>query len=338
VDIACAFPPVPDTPEHIRLAERLGYRRAWVYDTPALQLDVWMTLGRAADRTARIELGPGVLIPSLRHVLVTAAAIASLVAAAPGRVNVGIGSGFTGRMAMGQRPNSWDSVRRYARQLRALLAGEAVEVDGAMAQMLHGEGQAPRRPIRVPFVFGTRGPRGEAVAREEGDGVFSVVPTPGFAWSILLTLGTVLEPGESADAPRVLAAAGAGAAVVLHRAWEYRGAPGSPDPLGSPSATPLPTLDTLPGGRQWRAAIEAIPARERHLRTHTGHLTTPNAVDRGVISGELIRRFTFTGEAAALRARMGELAARGVTEIAYQPSGPDVPRELTAFARMAGLG
>lgn len=325
MDISCAFPPVPDTPEHIRLAERLGYHRAWVYDTPALQLDVWMTLGRAADRTSRIELGPGVLIPSLRHVLVTATAIASLVDVAPGRVNVGIGSGFTGRMAMGQRPNPWESVARYARQLRALLSGEAVEVDGAMAQMLHGEGQAPRRPIRVPFVFGTRGPKGEAIARQEGDGVFSVVPTPGFAWSILLTLGTVLDPGETVEAPRVLEAAGAGAAVVLHRAYEYRNVAGL-------------DLDTLPGGRQWRAAIEAIPERGRHLRTHTGHLTTPNEIDRRVISGDLIRRVTFTGAADELRARVADLGARGVTEIAYQPSGADVPRELTAFARMAGLG
>jgi 5,10-methylenetetrahydromethanopterin reductase len=107
VDISCAFPPVPDTPEHIALAERLGFRRAWVYDTPALQLDVWMTLARAAERTRTIELGPGVLIPSLRHVLVTAAAVATLVDVAPGRVNVGIGSGFTGRLAMGQRSNPW---------------------------------------------------------------------------------------------------------------------------------------------------------------------------------------------------------------------------------------
>jgi hypothetical protein len=56
MDISCAFPPVPETPEHIALAERLGYRRAWVYDTPALQLDVWATLARAAERTRRIEL------------------------------------------------------------------------------------------------------------------------------------------------------------------------------------------------------------------------------------------------------------------------------------------
>jgi 5,10-methylenetetrahydromethanopterin reductase len=325
VDVSCAFPPVPATPEHIVLAERLGYRRAWVYDTPALQLDVWMTLARAAERTRRIELGPGVLIPSLRHVVVTAAAVATLVDLAPGRVNVGIGSGFTGRMAMGQRPNSWSAVARYARQLRALLAGETVEVEGALTRLLHGVGQAPPRPIRVPLLFGTRGPKGEAVARAEGDGVFSVAPTPGFAWSILLTLGTVLEPGEPADAPRVLDAAGAGAAVLLHRAWEYRRVPGL-------------DLATLPGGPEWRAAIEAVPAHERHLRTHAGHLTELNPLDRAVVTGDLIRRVTFTGEAPALRARIGELAARGVTEIAYQPSGRDVPRELTAFARMAGIG
>ena len=325
MNISCAFAPVPGTPEHVALAERLGYRRAWVYDTPALQLDVWMTLARAAERTSRIELGTGVLIPSLRHVVVTAAAIATLVDQAPGRVNVGIGSGFTGRLAMGQRPSSWDFVARYARQLRALLAGETVEVDGALTRLLHGPGQAPPRPIRVPFVFGVRGPKGQAVARELGDGIFTVAPTGGFAWSALLTHGTVLEPGEPFDAPRVLAAAGAGAAVSLHRAWEFRNVPGL-------------DLDALPGGPAWRAAVEAIPAPERHLRTHEGHLTFLNDLDRPVIEGKTIEAFTFTGEAPALRERLGRLAGKGVTEIAYQPKGPDIERELTAFAAMAGLG
>jgi 5,10-methylenetetrahydromethanopterin reductase len=93
----------------------------------------------------------------------------------------------------------------------------------------------------------------------------------------------------------------------------------------------------MPGGAEWRAAIEAIPSRERHLHTHRGHLTFPNEIDRKVLTGETIRRYTFTGEAETLRKRMDELAARGITEIAYQPAGPDIPRELTAFARMAGL-
>jgi 5,10-methylenetetrahydromethanopterin reductase len=322
MDVSCAFAPVPQTPEHVALAERLGYRRAWIFDTPALQLDVWMTLARAAERTSRIELGPAVLIPGLRHVVVTAAAIATLVAQAPGRVNVGIGSGFTGRLALGQRPHAWTFVERYARQLRALLAGETVEVDGALTRLLHGPEQAPARPIRVPFLFAVRGDRGQAIARELGDGIFTVTPTGGFAWSALLTHGTVLERGESFDAPRVLAAAGPGAAVALHRAWEF--------PKGL-------DLEGLPGGRAWRAAIEAIPERERHLRTHEGHLTFLNDLDRPVVRGEIIKTFTFTDEAPALRTRLGQLAERGVTEVAYQPKGADLPRELRAFAAMAGL-
>ena len=325
MDISCAFPPVAGTPDHIALAERLGYRRAWVYDTPALQLDVWATLARAAERTRRIGLGPGVLIPSLRHVLVNAAAVATLVDLAPCRVNVGIGSGFTGRLAMGQRPNSWTLVAGYARDLKALLAGETVEIDGAATRMLHGPGQAPPRPIRVPIVFGIAGPKGEAVARELGDGVFTVMPTRGFAWSILLGFGTVLDPGESLDSPRVLEAAGAGAAVVYHRAFDVPGAPGRP------------SLAELPGGTAWRSAMEAVPPRERHLHTHEGHLTFPNAIDRKTLTGEAIRRYTLSGDAGTLRGRLADLASRGSTEIAYQPAGPDIPRELTTFARMAGL-
>ena len=325
MDISCALAPVPDTPDHIALAERLGYRRAWVYDTPALQLDVWMTLARAAECTRRIELGPGVLIPSLRHVLVTAAAVAGLVALAPGRVSIGIGSGFTGRLAMGQRPNPWSFVADYIRQLTALLAGEIVEVDGAMTQMLHGPGQAPPRPIRVPIVVGTGGPKGEAIARQLGDGIFTVVPVAGFKWAVLLRLGTVLDPGESAESERVMLAAGAGSSVAYHRAFDLPGAPGRPG------------LEDLPGGAEWRALIEAIPQRERHLHTHRGHLTYPNEIDRQVLTGELIRRVSLTGEATELRERTAALGARGVTEIAYQPSGPDSPRELTAFARMAGI-
>ena len=54
-----------------------------------------MTLALAGVRTERIVLGPGVLIPSLRHPMVTASAIATLVGlVGPDRVIVGAGTGF----------------------------------------------------------------------------------------------------------------------------------------------------------------------------------------------------------------------------------------------------
>src|ERR1700756_3635382 len=160
MDIACAFATSSDTPAHVELAETLGYKHAWLYDSPALYPDVWMVLSRRAVRTSRIGLGPGVLVPSLRHPMVNAAAIAELVDQAPGRVVVAVGSGFTGRMALGERPMSWRKVAEYVRCLRALLAGETAEWEGAKIRMLQLPGFGAKRPIDVPILIGADGPKG----------------------------------------------------------------------------------------------------------------------------------------------------------------------------------
>src|SRR3712207_2326084 len=88
MQVSVAFPTALDSHENIALAEELGYERAWLYDTPQNSPDVWMTLALAAERTTRIGLGPGVLVPSPRHPMVNAAATAALVAMAPDRVQV----------------------------------------------------------------------------------------------------------------------------------------------------------------------------------------------------------------------------------------------------------
>ena len=75
LEISCAFPPSAAAVEHAVLAEQLGFRRVWFYDSPALYPDVWVTLALVAERTERIELGPATLIPHLRHPMTQAAAI-----------------------------------------------------------------------------------------------------------------------------------------------------------------------------------------------------------------------------------------------------------------------
>ncbi len=167
--LSCAFATSAQSHDHARIAEDLGYAHAWFYDSPALYPDVWVQLCRAAERTSRIGLGPGVLVPSLRHPMVNAAAIATLVSiAGADRVTIAIGSGFTGRLTMGQRPLKWSYVTRYVQVLRALLRGEEVEWEGGVLRMLHPEGYGAPRPIDVPFVIAAAGPgahRGGARAR-----------------------------------------------------------------------------------------------------------------------------------------------------------------------------
>ena len=51
--ISCAFATSAESHEHARIAENLGYARAWFYDSPALYPDVWVQLCRAAEHTTR---------------------------------------------------------------------------------------------------------------------------------------------------------------------------------------------------------------------------------------------------------------------------------------------
>jgi 5,10-methylenetetrahydromethanopterin reductase len=329
MDISCAFATSSSTPEHVQLAESLGYRRAWLYDSPALYPDVWMILSRCAERTARIGLGPGVLVPSLRHPMVNAAAIAELADQAPGRVAVAIGSGFTGRFALGKRPMPWRQVAQYVRCLKALLAGDIAEWDGARIRMLHLPGFGANRPLNVPVLIGADGPKGLAAAAELGDGVFSAaVPQPDAVkvadWRALLCFGTVLGADEELTSARVADAAGPGAVVMYHAVYERGG---------------TAAVDALPGGRGWREAVEAHPETERHLAIHEGHLVQANPSDEPHVADllPLASATGLTGTAEQVAESVAQFAAAGVTEVVYQPAGSDVERELRAFASATGL-
>ena len=322
LEISCAFATSLSTPDHVVAAEQLGYRRAWLYDSPALYPDVWAMMTLAAQRTNRIGLGPGVLVPSLRHPMTNAAAIATLEALAPGRISVAIGSGFTGRMTLGQRPLSWKFVRQYVATLKALLSGEAVEWEGAMIQMMHPDGFGARRPIEVPLILGIGGPKGASAAAELADGVFVPgAPIPGTKGRcVILTFGTVLGDGEDAGSERALDAAGHAAAVVLHATYERGG-----------------DLSRFPGGAAWQADLEAVPQDVRHIALHDRHLIAMNERDAKVVMGDMLRAFGSARTAGEWRERLAELEAAGATEIAYQPAGADIPGELERFAKAAGI-
>jgi 5,10-methylenetetrahydromethanopterin reductase len=323
---SCGFPPSSRIVEYARVAEDLGYRRIWVFDSPALYEDVWMALGRVAEATGRIGLATGVAIPSLRHPMVTAAAIATVEDLSPGRLVAAFGTGYTGRLTMGQKPMKWADLAAYVRQVRSLLAGEVVEIEGAACQMLHAPGLAPPRPIPVPLWLAPGGPKGHAVARELADGIITSAPPDGIepAWEscALLVFGTVVRPGEDHTSRRLIETAGPCYATSFHAMWEYR-----PD-----------ALPHLPGGSEWRERLDAArPAGERHLAAHEGHLTFVNERDRPAVeaAGPAILQSGWTGDAAAVAARFDDAGGRGVTEVVYMAAGPDIPGELEAFAAAA---
>ena len=86
---------------------------------------------------------------------------------------------------------------------------------------------------------------------------------------MLLAFGTVLDDGEDAASPRAVAAAGSALAAAYHAIYEAKGAVG---------------VDRLPGGREWREAVEAAPAPRRHLAVHDGHLVALGQHDEALLA------------------------------------------------------
>jgi 5,10-methylenetetrahydromethanopterin reductase len=317
------------SPQEIAIAEQIGYERAWLYDTPQQSPDVWMLLALAAERTSRIGLGPGVLVPTLRHPMVNAAATATLAGLAPGRVAVAFGTGFTGRRAMGYRAIPWSYMRAYIEAYCGLLDGDVIQWEGARMQMLHPDGSAPPRPIEVPILIAALGPTGRAVA-ERHDGLFATTTLEGlqpglFEWVAYLYWGTVLDPDEELSSDRVRAAAGPGGALAYHASYELYG---------------RDTVADIPGGDEWLGVVDKRVQDERHLEVHAGHCIHLNEADRAAwaaTKGTLLPSTTITGPPEEIKARIDKLGAQGVTEVVFQPSGPDIRRELEAmFAAASG--
>jgi 5,10-methylenetetrahydromethanopterin reductase len=328
VDLSVAFATTLDTPRHVELAEQLGFCRAWLYDTPQQSPDVWMMLALAAQRTSFIGLGPGVLVPSLRHPMVNVAAAAALEQLAPGRVAVGFGTGHSGRRAMGQPPVTWSYMSRYIYAFRELLRGATVEWEGAQLRMLHTAASRPPMPIDLPIYISAVGPRGIGVARQLADGLFigAGVPdgTGDFVAVAFLGLGTVLGETESPSDERVRRAAGPGLMQAFHFAYE----------LGGPAG-----VAGFPGGPEWVAAVESAPGQYRHFAVHEGHLMHLNAADQAAWDAGahvLVGSASLSGTADELREKIIQLAASGVTELVYQPAG-DIHRELESYAAAVNL-
>jgi len=320
--VSVGFPPGPRSIELAKRAEDLGYSRVWLFDSAALYEDIWVWLALIAEHT-EIPLGTAVLVPNLRHVMTTASAIATIEGLAPGRLVCGFGTGATARWVLGKDALSWATTRRYVEQLRALLHGDVVEIDGAKTQMIHHRDLAPARPIDVPLLLSALGPKGKEIAREIADGVITIGavdgPLEGMDWVVQMVNGTVLDDGEDIVTPRVRQALGPWGVLAYHGIWQAAG----------------DAVDNLPIGAEWRAAIEAErPEGDRHLAVHEGHATHVTERDRAAVdaAGDLLGGFGWVGTVDDVRARAEAALAAGATELLYTPAGPDVAREMQAFA------
>ena len=208
-----------------------------------LSADCFVAMGAAAVHTKKIRLGTGVLVPSNRIAPVTANALATLNQLAPGRIDFGVGTGFTARRAMGFGAIKVKDMETYVHQVYGLLRRETVEfeMEGQTKKIRFLNPELPLFNTKDPIAlhFSAFGPRTRALTAKFKAGWIDFVGKvengvkevqamqeawreAGHATSDLYTtafaLGCVLQDGEPADSERAMAQAGPRAAVMLHRA------------------------------------------------------------------------------------------------------------------------
>lgn len=150
--------------EEAQDAERMGYDRIGIWDSPALFREPWVTLAAVAQATERLALGPWVTNPLSRHPVVTASAAATLDELAPGRAYIGIGAGGTGVWHLGMKAARLARLEEYVHAVRALLQNGLARYEGREARL-----EWARR--RIPIIVSAHGPESLRLAGRVADGV-----------------------------------------------------------------------------------------------------------------------------------------------------------------------
>src|SRR5438067_3295739 len=148
-------------------AEELGFTHAWFFDTQMITGDCFVAMAATALKTSRIRLGTGVLVPSNRIAAVTANAFATLNGLAPGRIDFGVGTGFSARRAMGLNAVKLADMEEYIRVVYGLLNHETVEtpVEGKRRKIrfLNPEIGLINTKNPIPLHISAYGPKSQAL-------------------------------------------------------------------------------------------------------------------------------------------------------------------------------
>jgi alkanesulfonate monooxygenase SsuD/methylene tetrahydromethanopterin reductase-like flavin-dependent oxidoreductase (luciferase family) len=291
---------IPTSGESWKVAERaeeLGFTHAWFYDTQMLVGDPFVAMGAAALKTSRIRLGTGVLVPTNRIPAVAASAFATLNAMAPGRIDLGVGTGFSARRAMGLGAMKLAAMEEYIRVVYALLNGEMTEAEvepGVRKKLKFLNPELGLINIKDPIRLhiSALGPKGREMTARHGaawktvmsgvddglaalDGMRKTWEASGRAaadlYSSAWIWGCLLRDGETLDSPRVRAQAGTrpggnarGSAVASRRRSRHGGLEEHISGAGQREGC---VAELCGGGAQIRAGGCALPAEpHRALR------------------------------------------------------------------------
>ncbi len=314
-------------------AEELGFTHAWFYDTQMITADPFIAMGVAATKTSKIRLGTGVLVPSNRIAAQTANCFATLNQLAPGRIDFGVGTGFSARRAMGLGAMKLAEMAEYIRVVYGLLDDEIVEteIEGKRRKIrfLNPEIGLFNIKDKVKLHVSAYGPKSQALVAKLGAAWMTFVSDVDSAIGALESMqgswkeagravadlyttawvpGMVLAEGETADSPRAQQQSGPRAAVLLHRAADL-----DMEGWKNTSDVPEQVKREVDGYVEMARGFE--PADARYINNHRGHFVFVKPEEQRFVTGELIRRTTFTVGEQEMKQRVEALRSAGWSQI-----------------------
>jgi 5,10-methylenetetrahydromethanopterin reductase len=340
MDFGVALATPWDAWKSAKRAEEAGYKSAWFFDTQLLSADVFTAMGVAAVKTDRIKLGTGVLIPSNRIAPVAANAFATLNALAPGRINAGVGTGFTGRLTMGLGAYKLADMGDYIRVMQTMWQGgtSEIELEGKTRHVRFLNPEAGLINIDDPIEVhvSALGPKGRRLTADLDANWINVDFSEGFALAkaaaddmnglyrdagqdpakrrkTFFIWGSVLKEGEDCDTPRVRAEAGPFSAQILHAIMETMDRGVDTSGGADDAAVDDSPIARLAAG--YRELYETYEPHARYLQLHTGHLLHIREDEAPFVTGDLIQSTTITGTPEELRDRLRKLADAGYDEV-----------------------
>lgn len=352
MEFGIGIPTASDSWKLAQRAEELGFTHAWFYDTQMITADCFTAMGAAAMKTSRIRLGTGVLVPSNRIAAVTANAFATLNGMAPGRIDFGVGTGFSARRAMGLGAMKLAEMEEYIRVVYGLLDGETVEtnVEGKRRKIrfLNPDAGLINLDNPVRLHVSAYGPKSQALVGRLGaawktfitdvPNALEAIGSMQASWAeagrplddlyaTAWVCGCVLAPGEQADSPRAMRQAGPRAAVLLHRAADA-------DMEGWQNTAAVPPEVQAQVAGYLEVARRFEPADARYLMNHRGHFVFVKPEEAPFVDAELIRRTTFTAPEQELTQRIEALRDAGWRQLVF-PITPGEEAAIEDWARIA---
>jgi probable F420-dependent oxidoreductase len=284
-----------------RRAEANGFGHGWIFDSHILWRDPYPLLTLMGAGTSTMRLGTCVTNPGTRDVTVTASVLATLNEITGGRMDLGIGRGDSARRVMGQKPLTVAYMEECCRIVRALTAGEAIDLDGTEVRLpwaSHGP---------VPIWVAAYGPMALAAAGRVADGVILQLADPDIIrWCMGFVRAAAVEAGRDPDAIEVMAAAPAYVAEDITTARDK--VRWFPALVGNHV---VDLINKYPKDDLPEALWRYVESREGYDYHHHAEVGSDNA---RFVSDEITDRFAIVGPASAHRERLEQLREAGVTQ------------------------